>query len=393
MEVVLYSVEEEGKELTWRWILSSHSDFLHVHVLGFKSEDISLVLGNQTWNISSGKHSVDGFQEGLLLNFSVSHDEGNSFSCGTSLSVKFLDVVLHGLEGVSLGQSNLEVSLLTNVRRNSSQRLFSRSTDSDEEAVSGWRVNNSGDSEQMSKSIIEDNQVHLLGNVFLIELVQFVVNSLSDSLNVWAGFINERSNFLKLSIFVVDIFSLEVSEEVVSHKDLLIESKLVSEFLFSDSVKDVREYLLVWLVGKLIKEGSVTLMSPESDQEKFLSNLFLHLGAVLDDLEFVSLGNSANTLEDSSQLSDCESVMELGWSWKKLLLDLLPKGNGGIDQVRLHLDDVIVVLLWVEQHFQDSSVDVLNGSLRSRGHVDGEEVSLESVWNIVSTGGWVVHGS
>ena len=271
--------------------------------------------------------------------------------------------------------------------------MLSRSTDSDEEAVSGWRVNNSGDSEQVSKSVIEDNQVHLLGNVFLIELLQLVVNSLSDRLNVWAGFINKWSNFLKLSIFVVDIFSLEVSEEVISHKDLLIESKLVSEFLFGDSVKHVRESLLVWLVGKLIKEGSVTLMSPESDQEKFLSNLFLHLGAVLDDLEFVSLGNSANTLEDSSQLSDCEGVVELGWSRKKLLLDLLPKGNGGVDQVRLHLDDVLVVLLGVEQHFQDSSVDVLNRSLGGRGHVDREEVSLQSVGDVVSTSGWVVHGS
>ena len=41
---------------------------------------------------------------------------------------------------------------------------------------------------------------------------------------------------------------------------------------------------------------------------------------------------------------------------------------------------------------KDSTVDVLNRSLGWRSHVDVEEVSLESWWDVVTATTWMVHG-
>jgi hypothetical protein len=55
-------------------------------------------------------------------------------------------------------------------------------------------------------------------------------------------------------------------------------------------------------------------MSPQANQEEFLSDLVLQLRGVLNDIVLVLLSNCANTLENSRQFSDVEDIVELGRS-------------------------------------------------------------------------------
>lgn len=119
----------------------------------------------------------------------------------------------------------------------------------------------------MLKGIIEDNQVHLLGWVLLIVSFELHVASCSDGLKIWTSFINEWSFSNQFTILVELIFSLEISEEVVGHELLVIESEGISELFFGNSVEHVGEDLLISIVDQFINEGSITLMSPESNQE------------------------------------------------------------------------------------------------------------------------------
>jgi hypothetical protein len=51
----------------------------------------------------------------------------------------------------------------------------------------------------------------------------------------------------------------------------------------------------------------------------------------------------------------------------------------------------LTIFLWIENSLKDLTIDVFNSSLGWRGHVDGKEVSLKSVWNIILTTTWMKH--
>ena len=120
------------------------------------------------------------------------------------------------------------------------------------------------------------------------------------------------------------------------------------------------EYLLIIVVYKFVFKYTLTFVSPECDQEQLLSDLLLKLSGVLNDVVFVLLSHSADTLEHSGQLSDVEDVMELGWGREKSSLNLLPKNDSALNKERFHGDNFRVVSLGVEEQLQDLSVDVLN---------------------------------
>jgi len=202
----------------------------------------------------------------------------------------------------------------------------------------------------MFQSIIEDNEVHLLGWVLLVVQVKFLVAPGSNGLNAFTSFIDEWSFSNEFSILVEFIVLLEVSEEVLGQELFGIESERLHELFFSHSVKHVLEGLLVWVTDQFINECSFTFVSPKSNQEKLWSHLLLDSGAVLNDLVLWLLGNCADTLENSGEFTNSESVMELGWSWHELLLDHVPNADGSINKVWSHVDDFLRVLLWVEEY-------------------------------------------
>ena len=153
------------------------------------------------------------------------------------------------------------------------------------------------------------------------------------------------------------------------------------------------EDLLVSVVDQLVFKHSLCLVSPQSNQEQLGSDLVLQVETVLNDVVFGLLGHSADPLEDSGQLSDVEDVMELQGSGQDSPPDLFPQLDGGVNEDVLHVDDFLRVLLGIEEHFQDLAVNVLDRSLRRRSHVEREELSLQSVRDVVSSSSWVVHGA
>lgn len=92
------------------------------------------------------------------------------------------------------------------------------------------------------------------------------------------------------------------------------------------------EHFLIVVVDQLVLKHSFTFMSPETDQEQFLSDLVFQLRGILDNVELMLLSDCANTLEDSGQLSDVEDVVELCWCGKESSLHLFPKSDSGINQ-------------------------------------------------------------
>jgi len=222
----------------------------------------------------------------------------------------------------------------------------------------------------MLEGIVEDNQVHLFGWVLLVVSLKFIVASLFDGLNIWASLINEWGFSNKLAIFIELIFSLEVSEEMVGHELFIIESEGVSELLFGHSIEHVGEDLLIVVVDKFIYESSVTLMSPERDEEELWHDLLLDVGAVGNNLILWLSCDCADSLEHSCKFTNSESVMELGWGWQESSLDCVPNADGGINQWNSHISDFLGVLLWVEEYLQDSTIDVLNRFLGWWSHVD-----------------------
>lgn len=83
--------------------------------------------------------------------------------------------------------------------------------------------------------------------------------------------------------------------------------------------------------------------------------------------------------------------MEFSWCWQQSPLHGVPNADGCINEEWSHANDLLTVLLGVEDGLENLTINVLYGSLRRRSHVDGEEMSLESVRNIILTTSWVKH--
>jgi len=93
VEIILNTVEEIAPKDAGRRIFTLHTDFLHVNILALNRNEILIFLTEETWDLTSGKHRVDSFQEGLLLDFSVGHQEANRLSLRSSSLVKELDII------------------------------------------------------------------------------------------------------------------------------------------------------------------------------------------------------------------------------------------------------------------------------------------------------------
>ena len=137
MEAILYSVDEEGEQFSWTWILSFNTNFFHEDIFAFKGNNISLIFWNESWNFTSSEHGVDRLKEGFRFDIRISHNETNLHSSWSCIVVEVLDILLKLVITVCLSQGNLEwKSLETNEARESGQTLFSRTTNTDKKDVS-----------------------------------------------------------------------------------------------------------------------------------------------------------------------------------------------------------------------------------------------------------------
>ena len=202
----------------------------------------------------------------------------------------------------------------------------------------------------MPESIIENDQIHLLGLILFVVVLKSPVASLSDSIQVWASFINEWSLLFNITRFIKDVISLEISEKIVLNQLLVFKTKArcITELVFGDSIQQITKDFLVVEVSQLVNKGSVGLMSPKNDHQLFRRDLLFDITAVLDNFVLRLLNDSANTTEDTCKITNIEVIVELGWGWKKSLSCGIPNGNGCINDEWSHVDDVGTIFLWIE---------------------------------------------
>ena len=78
----------------------------------------------------------------------------------------------------------------------------------------------------------------------------------------------------------------------------------------------------------------------------------------MDDLEFVLLGDLANTTEDTCKFTNVEQVVELSWCWEQTLSNSFPNSNSSIDKKGLHIDNVLSVSLRSEESTEYATINV-----------------------------------
>jgi len=113
MEAILYSVDEEDPKFKDTWVSTFDTSIFGINSFTFKADNIFFILWNKTWNFTSSEHTVHVLKESLTLDFSISENESDRFTSWTGFSVKVLDIFLHVVVIVSLGQLDLEEDLLT----------------------------------------------------------------------------------------------------------------------------------------------------------------------------------------------------------------------------------------------------------------------------------------
>jgi len=84
--------------------------------------------------------------------------------------------------------------------------------------------------------------------------------------------------------------------------------------------------------------------------------------------------------------------MEFGWGRQQSSFYCLPNGDGGINQIWAHLNDLGCIFLGVEKNFKDFTVDIVDSLDGGRCHIDGKEMTLKSRRNVISTTSGMVHG-
>jgi hypothetical protein len=135
MEAILHTVDEIDPHFEHGRIFTLNTSFLHVDSLLLKRNQVTIFFGMEAGNFTSGKHRVDHLKESLALDLSISEQESDGFTTGTSLIVKLLDVILELDVTIGLGERDLEEILLANERGKLGERLLTRTTNTDQEAI------------------------------------------------------------------------------------------------------------------------------------------------------------------------------------------------------------------------------------------------------------------
>ena len=183
----------------------------------------------------------------------------------------------------------------------------------------------------MGEGIVEDDQRHPLGGVFIVVNYELIHRNLLDVLVGGAGLVDERGFANEFTIFVDLIFAHEVGELELGEELGVLKTEGVLELLFGDSVENILEDLLIRVVDQLVHESTLALVTPQTDEEQAGVFHILQVGAILDDLELTGLGHTGHTTEDTSQFADSEHVMELGGRGKQLGGRAFPELNGSLD--------------------------------------------------------------
>lgn len=185
------------------------------------------------------------------------------------------------------------------------------------------------------------------------------------------------------------------SQEICKCKELfscefLIDFSLHAEALDGDIVDGIDDCVFILIIDELIAEDTFALVPPQSDSIELRLEVFdsigLHYGFFLD---------LQDSLKGSGQLTHVEQVVELGGGREHELLHELPELDGCRCQVFNDSLDLVseAVILGVQTELEshDRAVDALDGERQD--HVEDEELSFQSVGNVITASSGVVHGT
>ena len=92
MQVISDTVDKVSVKLTWLRV--SALELLDIIIAGISEEGLFLVLGKQSWNLTSREDHVDKLQKFFLFDFGVSEDKAAVPSESASDLKVLLDVLL-----------------------------------------------------------------------------------------------------------------------------------------------------------------------------------------------------------------------------------------------------------------------------------------------------------
>jgi hypothetical protein len=70
-----------------------------------------------------------------------------------------------------------------------------------------------------------------------------------------------------------------------------------------------------------------------------------------------------------------------------------PNADCRINKEWSHTNNLLGILLWIENCFQNFTIDVLDCFLRWGSHIDSKEMPLQPMWNIILSTSWLKHST
>ena len=137
-------------------------------------------------------------------------------------------------------------------------------------------------------------------------------------------------------------------------------------------------------------------MTPQTNHVLSDGDLLLQSRGFLNNLVLISVSYASNSLENTSQITNVELIMEFSRSREQSLSYGLPEVNSSFDNHALGSDDLLSSLSRVlsggDNGLENTSIDILDRTDGGGCHVDREEMPHHSRWDTVSSTSRVSHG-
>ena len=113
MKVILDSVDDVVPQHGVAWVFTfSGKTLLDVKLFCLHAHDFFVVFANETWDLTSCKHGVDGLEETLIFDLGICHQEGDGTTFRACFTIELPDVIKQVCKREVLGDGHLENLLL-----------------------------------------------------------------------------------------------------------------------------------------------------------------------------------------------------------------------------------------------------------------------------------------
>ena len=382
VQVVAAAVDEELLEVVRRVRLAR--PLLEEGRLQVRRHAHHLVLGEKARDLASHEDRVEELEEVLVLDLVVREEEGHGLAQVAGLVVDLLEVVLERVNAVGLGQRDLEEEAARDVRGEARQALLAGAADADEQRAAARHLDDARDADHVAQRVLEEHELELAARLLLVLLEHEHLRALADVLERAAGLVDLRRELDEHVVVVEDVLAEEVDVE-----DLLLGRGVQrgAEGALDDVLEAVGEPELVRVARELVLEDAAALVLPEAQQREVVVRRGHLRAAVLHRV----LGRQQHALEDARELAHVEGVVELGRRRKHLGLDAAPELDRRGRELGHDAEAVLAELVRGEAAAQHLAVEVVDGLDGRQHEVEGEELALEAVRDVVAAAARVRH--